>query len=84
MGQLDYGNALGPEEEDEGNDPEPDSDAAVGRYRWNYVQIEDSNYEEQDEVAASEGADEVGLGGLGGGGQCLSRWLKLRFFGYLF
>ena len=49
----------------QGDDPEPDGDAAVGGDGGNDVEIEDSNYEEENEVAASEGADQVRLGGLG-------------------
>src|SRR5579871_5737005 len=70
MGQLDNRDALRPEEEEERDDPEPDGDAAIGGDGRNDVQIEDGDDEEQNEIAASEGADQVGLfGGLGVGGQ---------------
>ena len=70
VGEFDDGDALRKEEKKEGDDPEPDGDAAVGGDGGNYVEIEDGDYEEKDEIAASEGADQVGLGGgLGGGGQ---------------
>ena len=62
VSEFDDGDALRPEEEDEGDDPEPDGDAAVGGDGGDYVQVEDGDYEEEDEIAASEGADEVGLG----------------------
>jgi hypothetical protein len=69
VGQFDDGDALREEEEKKGDDPEPDGDAAVGCDGGDYVQVEDGDYEEEDEIAASEGADEVGLrSGLGGGG----------------
>ncbi len=41
----------------------------------NDVEVEDRDHEEQDEVAASEGADQVGSG-LGCGGQSLSAGCK--------
>src|ERR1019366_445703 len=70
MSEFDDGDALRPEEKKKRDDPEPDGDAAVGRDGGDYVQVEDGNYEEEDEIAASEGAHQVGLGGgLGGGGQ---------------
>ena len=70
MGEFDDRDALRPEEKDEGDDPEPDGDAAVGRDRGDYVQVEDGDDEEKDEIAATESADQVGLGGgLGGGRQ---------------
>ncbi len=65
VGEFDDGNALRPEEKKKRDDPEPDSDATVGRDGWDYVQVEDGDNEEENEVAAAEGADEVGLGGLG-------------------
>src|SRR5580700_1353854 len=67
LGKFDYGYALGPEEKDEGDDPEPDGDAAVGCDGGDDVEVEDGYYEKEDQVAASEGADEVGRAGLGGG-----------------
>ena len=69
VGEFDDGDALRPEEKDEGDDPEPDGDAAVGGDGRDDVEVEDGDDEEEDEIAASEGADEVGRGGLGGGGQ---------------
>ena len=70
MGEFDDRDALRPEEKDEGDDPEPDGDAAVGRDRGDYVQVEDGDDEEKDEIAATESADQVGRdGGLGGGRQ---------------
>ena len=65
VGEFDYRDALRKEEEHQGDDPEPDGDAAVGCDGGNYVQVEDSDYEEEDEIAASEGADQVRLSGLG-------------------
>jgi len=69
VGEFDDGDALGPEEEDEGDDPEPDGDAAVGGDGGDDVEVEDGYDEKEDEVAASEGADELGVGGLWLGGQ---------------
>jgi hypothetical protein len=69
VSEFDDGDALRKEEEKKGDDPEPDGDAAVGCDGGDYVQVEDGDYEEEDEIAASEGADEVRLrSGLGGGG----------------
>ena len=70
MGEFDDGNALRPEEKKKRDDPEPDGDAAVGGDGGDYIQVEDGDHEEKDEIAASEGADQMGLSrGLGGGGQ---------------
>ena len=70
MGEFDYGDALRPEKKKKRDDPEPDGDAAVGRDGGDDVQVKDCDYKEKDKIAASEGADQVGLsGGLGGGGQ---------------
>ena len=72
VGEFDDGDALRPEEKKKRDDPEPDGDAAVGRDGGDDVQVEDGDYEKENEIAASEGADQVGLGGgLGGGGQSL-------------
>jgi hypothetical protein len=46
MREFDYGDALRPEEEDEGDDPEPDGDAAVGGDGGDHVEVEDGYYEE--------------------------------------
>ena len=70
VSEFDDGDTLRPEEEKKRDDPEPDGDAAIGGDRRDYVEIEDGNYEQENEIAASEGADQVGLsGGLGGSGQ---------------
>ena len=70
MGEFDDGDALRPEKKNEGDDPQPDGDAAIGRDGWDDVEIENGHDEEKNEVAAPEGADQVRLGGgLGGGGQ---------------
>jgi hypothetical protein len=70
MGEFDNGDALRPEKKNEGDDPQPDGDAAIGRDGWDDVEIENGHDEEKNEVAAPEGADQVRLGGgLGGGGQ---------------
>ena len=63
MSEFDDGDALRPEKKNEGDDPEPDGDAAVGCDRGDYVEVEDGDYEEEDEIAASEGADQVRLAG---------------------
>jgi len=63
VGEFDDRNALGPEEKEERDDPEPDGDAAIGRDGRNNVEVEDRNDEKQYKIAASEGADQVGLGG---------------------
>ncbi|MFZ0144275.1 MAG: hypothetical protein WAL08_07945, partial [Candidatus Sulfotelmatobacter sp.] len=64
VGKFDYSDALRKEEEHQGDDPEPDGDAAVGCDGGNYVQVEDGDDEEEDEIAASEGTDQVRLSGL--------------------
>ena len=69
MREFDDRDALRPEEEKKRDDPEPDGDAAVGGDGGNDVEIEDGDDEEQNEIAAAEGADQVRLVGLGGGGQ---------------
>ena len=53
VGEFDDRDALGTEEEEERDDPEPDGDATVGCDGGDYVQIKDSNYEEQDEITAA-------------------------------
>jgi hypothetical protein len=70
VSKFDDGDTLRPKEQSERNDPEPDGDAAVGSNGGDDVQIEDGDYEEKDEIAAPEGADELWLGGLGRGGDC--------------
>jgi hypothetical protein len=78
VGEFYDGDALRPEEQKKRDDPEPNRDAAVGRDGGDDVQVEDGDNEEEDEVAASEGADQVGLsGGLGGGGQRLTEFENL-------
>jgi hypothetical protein len=57
MSEFDDGDALRKEEKDERDDPKPDGYAAVGGDGGHDVQVEDGDYEEEDEVAASEGAD---------------------------
>jgi len=70
VGEFDDGDPLREKEEDQGDDPEPDRHAAVGCDGGDYIQVEDGDYEQEDEIAASESADQVGLsGGLGGSGQ---------------
>jgi hypothetical protein len=62
-------NPLGKEKKKYGNDPQPDGNSAVGRNRRNYVQVEDGNHEQQHQIAAPEGADQMGPGGLVSVGQ---------------
>ena len=70
VGKFDDRDALRPEEKEQRDDPEPDGDAAVRRDGRDDVEIEDRDDEEQHQIAASEGADQVRLfGGLGGRGQ---------------
>jgi hypothetical protein len=82
VSEFDDGDALRPEEEDEGDDPEPDGDAAVGGDGRDDVEVEDGYDEEEDEVAASEGADELGVCGLGGGGQVFVNPQRLKPLSY--
>jgi hypothetical protein len=60
---------LRPEKKDERDDPEPDGGTTIGGDRWDDVEIENGDDKEENEVAASEGTDKVGLGGLGRRGQ---------------
>src|SRR5579859_6454493 len=53
VGEFDNGDALRPEEEEQGDDPEPDGDAAVRGDAGDYIEIEDGDDEEKDEVAAA-------------------------------
>ena len=75
--QIDDSDALRTEKKKKRDDPEPDGDAAVGRDGGDNVEIKNRDYEEEDEVAASEGADEAWRGGLGrlGHGEPNSRFL---------
>ena len=68
MGQLDHRDALRPEEQHQGDEPEPDGDATVSGDAGDYVEIEDGDYEQQHQVPAAEDALEVGL--FGGGHVC--------------
>ena len=63
MGEFDDGDALRPEEEEQGDDPEPDGDAAVGGDGGHDVEVEDGDDEKQHQVASSEDALEVGSAG---------------------
>ena len=62
MGEFDHRDALRPKEEEKRDDPQPDGDPAVGGDRRNNVEIEYGDDEEQHQIAASEGADQVRLG----------------------
>jgi hypothetical protein len=68
VSKFDYGDALWPEKKNKRDDPEPHRNATIGGYGGNYVQVKDRHYKEEDQVAASEDALELG-GGLGRGGQ---------------
>jgi hypothetical protein len=63
--EFDDCDALRPEEEQEGDDPEPDGDSTIGSNAGDDVQIEDGYDKEENQIAASEGADQVRLSGLG-------------------
>src|SRR5579871_192089 len=65
VSEFDDGDTLRPEEQKQGDDPEPNRNATVGGDRGNDVEIENGNHEEEHEIAASEGTDQVGLSGLG-------------------
>ncbi len=67
MRQFDDGDALRPEEQDQGYDPQPDRHAAVGRNRRNHVEVKDCDHEQQDQVGAAEHALEVRLVRIGRG-----------------
>jgi len=68
VSEFDYGDALRPEKKNKRDEPEPHRDPTVGGYGGNYVQVEDCYYKQENQVAASEDALQVG-GGLVGGGQ---------------
>ena len=57
--ELDDGDALRPEEKYERNDPKPDCDTAVCGDRWDDVEIEDGDDEQENEVGASEDTAEM-------------------------
>ena len=59
VSQFNDGDALGPKEQQEGNDPKPDGGATVGGDGGNHVQIEDGDDEEQNEVRAAQDALEM-------------------------
>ena len=65
MRELDNGNALRPEKQQDRNDPQPDRDAAVCRDRRHHVQIKDRDDEKQHQVPASQDTLEMRLiGGI--------------------
>jgi hypothetical protein len=68
VGEFDDSDALRPEKQDERDDPEPDGNAAICGDGGDDVEVEDGDDEEKDKIAASEGADQVRLGGLWCGG----------------
>src|ERR1019366_3479465 len=59
MSEFDDGDALRPEEEDEGDDPKPDGDAAVRGDRRDDIQVEHRDNEKQHQVPFSKDAFEV-------------------------
>src|SRR5947209_3676894 len=74
MCQLDDRDSLRPEKQQQGNDPEPDRDAAVGRDGGHDVQIEDRDYEQQHQIPTPQNTFEmrllVGVGRQGNSGKC--------------
>ena len=69
--EFNYREALRPEEKKKRDDPKPNGDTTVGGDRGNDVEIEDRNYEQQYEIAASESTDQMRLGfGLCGRTHC--------------
>jgi hypothetical protein len=64
MSEFDDGDSLRPEKKKQGDNPEPDCDAAVSCDRRDYVQIEDGDHEKQHQVAAAEDALQVRLVGV--------------------
>ena len=56
MRQFDHGDALRPEEKNQGDDPQPDGYAAIGGDGRDNVEIEDRDDEEKDEVPAAQDA----------------------------
>ena len=65
MREFDDCDSLRPEEEEQGDDPQPDGDSAVGRNRRNDIEIENRNDKQQHKIAAPESADQMRLfGGL--------------------
>ena len=59
MCQLDHGNSLRPKEKQEGNEPKPDGNAAIGGNRRDDVQIKNCDYKKKDEVPAPKNTFEV-------------------------
>jgi hypothetical protein len=53
VGEFDDRDSLRPEEEKKRDDPKLDRDTTVGCDGWNYVQVENGDYEQQNEIAAA-------------------------------
>src|SRR5207244_523609 len=47
-------NSLRPEEQNQRNNPEPNCYAAIGRNRWQHVQIKNRDNKEKDEIPLSQ------------------------------
>ena len=50
MSEFDYGNSLRPEEKNQGNHPQPDGDAAIGRDGGKNIQVENGDDKKKNEV----------------------------------
>ncbi len=56
MSEFNDGDSLRPEKQQQGDDPEPDRDAAVGGDRRDNIEIEDGDDEKKNEVPTAEHA----------------------------
>ena len=61
VSQLDHGNPLRPEKQEQRYDPQPDCDPAIGRNRRDHVQIENRHHEQENQVGAAEDTLEMRL-----------------------
>ncbi len=79
VGQLDYRDALRPEEQQKSENPQPDGDRAVRRDGGNHVQIHHRHHEQQNQVPTAEDALQMRLVDLmfSDGKSLSTSWLKL-------
>src|SRR5262249_10480333 len=54
--QLDHGDSLGPKEQQKRNDPQPNRDTTIRGNTRDYIQIENCDHEQQNQVPAPEDA----------------------------
>src|SRR5450432_219522 len=62
--EFNHRDTLRPEEKHEGNQPQPDGNAAISRNRRHHVQVEYRDHKQQYEVPAAQNPLQMGLTGL--------------------